>query len=41
MEEDFMELNNYKTVQIWLKELKSRYSSDEINLRVELLKKIL
>jgi len=39
MEEDFMELNNYKTVQIWLKELRSRYNTDEINLRVELLTK--
>jgi len=35
-----MELENYKSVQIWLKELRGRYKdTDEINLRLELLKK--
>lgn len=35
-----MELENYKSVQIWLKELGGRYKDpNEINLRLELLKK--
>lgn len=35
-----MEFENYKSVQIWLKELRSRYKDpNEINLRLELLKK--
>jgi len=34
-----VELENYKSVQIWLKELRTRYKTDEIDMRVELLKK--
>ncbi len=35
-----MEFENYKSVQIWLKELRGRqYNTDEINLRLKLLKK--
>jgi hypothetical protein len=35
-----MEFENYKSVQMWLKELRGRYKdTDEINLRLELLKK--
>jgi hypothetical protein len=38
--EDPTQLESYKSVQIWLKELRWRYKdSDEINLRLELLKK--
>jgi ribonucleotide reductase beta subunit family protein with ferritin-like domain len=33
-----MDFENFKSVQTWLKELKTRYNNDEINLRVELLK---
>ncbi len=35
-----MELDSYKSVQIWLKELRGRYKdTNEINSRLELLKK--
>ena len=34
-----MELEVYKSVHIWLKELRGRYSTDEINQRLELLDK--
>lgn len=34
-----MELEAYKSVHIWLKELKDRYSTNEINQRLELLDK--
>ena len=34
-----VELENYKSVQIWLKELRTRYKTDEINMRLELLDK--
>jgi hypothetical protein len=37
-EERSMELENYKSVHIWLKELRWRYKDpNEINLRLELL----
>jgi hypothetical protein len=40
LEEDLKELKNYKSVQTWFKELRGRqYNTDEINLRLELLKK--
>lgn len=34
-----MKLVCHKSVQIWLKELRARYSTDEINQRLELLDK--
>jgi hypothetical protein len=34
-----MELDDFKTVQIWLKEIRDRYSADEINQRLVLLQK--
>lgn len=34
-----MELESYKSIQMWLKELRGRYNNDEINQRLELLNK--